>query len=158
MNASRGARDRMVAMPGIMEEYLPNELRGRPKDFFTYSTSFLPLAAGASASQTIQINSDSHFLIVMAALTARLDVAAATFSPDPPLTAEIQTSGSGRLFQNEPTDVRNVFGSAELPGILPYPKVIDGGSTVTVRLASLGTADLNIRVAFLGLKIYPPAR
>lgn len=155
MNAGRGVRAQAVAMPGIMEQYLPPEYRGRPKDFFTYATSFLPIAAGVAATQTIQVNTDADFLMVMANGIAREDVAAATFRANPALTVTIETTGSGRLLQNQALDWDTFFGTAQLPGILPYPKIIDGGSTISVRLTNNGADALNVRVAFNGVKIYP---
>lgn len=152
----------MVAMPGIMEQYLPPDLRyradgtPRPKDFFTYGVQFLPLTAGTAQTQTVQINTDADFLLVMACAIARTDSTDA-IALNPPVTVQLESTGSGRLFSNVALDFDAFYGTAQLPGIVPYPKVLDAGAQLATRLTHLngGGADLDIRVAYHGVKIFP---
>jgi len=145
-------------MPGMMEQYLPPSLRGRVKDFFGYATgaNFLPLAAATTATDTIQVNTDADFLVVLAVGRARDPADPATIFADPPITVLVTTDGSGRNLFNRAIDWSTFFGDAELPGLLPYPKVISGGSQLSTQLTNLDAAqDFDVRITYLGLKIFP---
>lgn len=156
MNNSQAQREVFVSLPGIMEQYLPPELRGRPKDFFTYGVNFLPIAAGTAATQTVQINTDADFLMVMATALARDDADDTDF-PNPPLTVQLESTGSGRLFSNVALDFDTFYGTAQLPFVLPYPKVLDAGAQLSTRLTHFAAApaNLDVRVAYHGVKIFP---
>lgn len=130
---------------------------------FFYSTAFLNsvVAAGATVAQTININSDSHFIVRymnITAYSAGLVVAVAT----PPLLIQLQDSGSGRTLFDNPQPIQNVCGgvaaaagTGNLPFILPEPLLIRAGSTVTVTLVSLGAAAFNrVDVSLPGFKAY----
>ena len=130
---------------------------------FFYSTAFLnsAVAAGATVAQTININSDSHFIVryfQLTAYTAGLVVATAT----PPLLIQFQDTGSGRTIFDNPQPVQNVCGgvaaaagTGALPFILPEPWLIRAGSVVTVTIVSLGAAAFNrVDVSLPGFKAF----
>lgn len=127
-----------------------------PKDFFVYATDFLPLAAGAVAARnTIQIQADSHFLILEAngRVTETNDTTAV---PEPiPITVRIFDSGSGREVMNQAIHWGTLFGDGELPGYLGYPKILKAQSTLEVELTNLNAATaFNVRISFLGFKLF----
>jgi len=156
MNQSRGQRDVFVALPGIMEQYLPDKLRGRPKDFFTYGTSFLPILAGASLTTTVQINTDADFLLVMVVGLAR-NAATEALVANPTLTAQLSSGSSGRLYSNQALEWDTLYGTAQLPFVCPYPKVITAGDQLSTQLnhTVAGGTNLNVRIAYHGVKIFP---
>jgi hypothetical protein len=130
---------------------------------FFYSTAFLnsAVAAGATVAQTININSDSHFIVryfQITAYSAGLVVAVAT----PPLLIQFQDTGSGRTIFDNPQPIQNVCGgvaaaagTGSLPFILPEPWLIRAGSVVTVTIVSLGAAAFNrVDVSLPGFKAY----
>jgi hypothetical protein len=132
---------------------LPTAMWDKQKDFFIYSVEFLPLAVSATATQPIAIQSDSHFLVefITGVVT---DTTNATFIANVPELALITDSGSGRQFMDRPIHWNNVFGTAQLPSVLPFPKIINAGSTVTVQLTNLEATARNVRIAFLGFKVF----
>lgn len=130
---------------------------------FFYSTAFLAsvVAAGATVAQTININSDSHFIVRyfnITAYSAGLVVATAT----PPLLIQFQDTGSGRTMFDNPQPIQNVCGgvaaaagTGSLPFILPEPWLIRAGSVATVTLVNLGAAAFNrVDVSLPGFKAY----
>lgn len=134
---------------------IPRELWKRPKDFFVYSATFtgaFVLPASGAASLDIQIDANADFLIMAGVRTFRDTGTGALQTPA--ATVTLTDSASGRQLQNEPQDVENLFGTAQLPAVWPFPKLIARSATLTVALANLIATASNARVAFLGFKIF----
>lgn len=130
---------------------------------FFYSTQFLAsvVAAGATVTQNIGIQSDSHFIVryfTVTAYTAGLVVATAT----PPLLISFFDTGSGRTIFDNPQPIQNVAGgvaaaagTGSLPFILPEPWLVRAGGTVQVTLVNLGAAAFNrVDVSMPGFKAF----
>jgi hypothetical protein len=130
---------------------------------FFYSTQFLNSAVGAglTVSASINVNSDSHFVVryfCLTAYSAGLVVAVAT----PPLLIQFQDTGSGRTVFDNPQPIQNVCGGVaaaagvgSLPFILPEPWLVRAGSTITVTIVNLGAAAFNrVDVSLPGFKAY----
>lgn len=139
---------------------------------FFYSTQFLAsvVAAGATVTQNIPIQSDSHFVaryFNISAYTAGLVLAVAT----PPLLIQFFDSGSGRTLFDSLQPVQNVMGgvaaaagTGSLPFILPEPWLVRAGGTIQVTLNNLGAAAfVRVDVSIPGFKVFgfggaqPPA-
>lgn len=136
------------------DQYLPDVLKGHPKDFFTYSAEFLPLAAGATNTQNINIQADSDFLILAG---VRVITAAdnTTFVANGPFLITITDSGAGRSFMDRAVHIDNLFGTAQLPALWAYPKFIAGASQLAVTAQNLdGATARNIRMTLIGFKIF----
>src|SRR4051812_9876066 len=109
-----------------LDQYLPAALRGRDKDFFVYSTEFLPLASGATTTNNINTQADSDFLVLAGVRTY--------FATDNITLAQaaamvtISDAGAGRSFMDRSVHIDNLFGTAQLPAFWPYPKFWAGGS------------------------------
>lgn len=127
------------------------------KDFYVYQEDFAALAAGATASGNIQIQADSDFAVQK--LTYFADIAAAGQTADtrviPLITAQVIDTGSGRNLFESALPVPSVFGTGELPFILPTPKIFAARSTVTINIANFDAANTyNLRLSFIGYKIF----
>lgn len=134
---------------------LPRRLWDATKDFFVYSTTYLPLNAGVTLTNSIQIQADSHFMIIQINRDVRSAADDETIVADPSMLVRLFDSGSGRQLQDNPVPSENWFGYAQLPGYLPYPKVLKRASTLTVEVENLTAAtNYNVRLAFLGFKIF----
>ena len=133
---------------------LPQALWNNAKDFFIYGTDFLPLAAGATQTNEIAIESDSDFLRV-AGVRVVTDTANTTFIADVPQLVTLFDSGSGRRMVNRAVHMDNLFGTAQLPSYWPFPKLMPRASTLSVQVQNLDGANArNVRVSFLGFKIF----
>lgn len=124
------------------------------KDFFTYAFTFTALAPGTSAVQNVVMQADSDFILQK--LTYGSDIAGGALTDStriiPLCTIVIIDSGSGRQSMNAAADLTTLFGTGEIPFILPQPKVFLANSNVSVTLANISAATTyNIRLSFIGM-------
>lgn len=158
--ALAGGNGGIPTIPGLYLDFLPAELRGAPRDFFTFGVDFLTIAAaGGSATGTFLVPSDSDFLIVAINGTAVDPANEATAVAQSALTIAVTDAGSGRQLQNRAQAFPNIVGTAQLPGFLPYPKFIDRSSEVSVTVVNNSlAAAARVRLSFIGFKIFDMMR
>lgn len=128
-------------------------------DIFGYVfPTFSAIAVNATQQQQIIIQADSDFELRRIVYSA--DRAGAVFTqstrPVPNFTMQIQDSGSGRNLFNAAIPLTSVACYGDNPIDLPWPKIFARNSTVVLQLTNIDAAvnDFNIRVSFLGRKIY----
>jgi len=126
-------------------------------EFFTYTAARTSVAAAATATVNITIESNSDFLIEK--MTYVNDVAAAAYTdssrPIPNVTAQINATGSGRNMFNIATPIPNTFGTGEIPFILPRSYLLPAASTLQITLANYDAAQTNvITLSFIGRKLF----
>lgn len=127
------------------------------EDYFAYEIDFLSLAAGASATGSIQIQADSAFKWTKAAYYATIANAAFVLNtiPIPSVTVQLVDTGSGRNLFSAAVPVPSVFGRGELPFILPMARVFQPRSAINVQVANFDAAvTYNLRLTFIGTKIF----
>lgn len=137
-----------VDAPGLVAE-----------DFYTYSVLFLALAPLNSAIGSIQIEADSDFEIIKLTQFAMVtdDQPQEEATRVLPLATVLLTdTGSGRNLMNQAVAIPSLFGSAELPMILPKPKRLFARATfaVTVNNLSSNTEYSYLQLSFIGKKIF----
>lgn len=148
---------------GAPERRLPPgafEIEGKvyiARDFYVYQVNFLAIAVGGSSTGLIAIQADSDFIWQKAtAFTQRDDSGVVVAQPD--ANVQIIDSGSGRNLFEGPTPLFNVFGTGELPFILPTPRLFVARSTIEVQYTNAGAAPaqtLSSRLSFVGFKAFP---
>jgi hypothetical protein len=126
-------------------------------DYFTYGVSFAALAPAGTATGTFNIEADSDFLWSKAAFQA--DIAAAAFTasaqPVPNVTVLITDTGAGRQLMNVAVPLATLFGTGQLPFILPRQRRFASRSTVNVSLTNYDAAvTYNVRLSFIGQKAF----
>lgn len=123
------------------------------EDFFTYSVLFEGVLAGSSSSGSIQIEADSDFQVQKLTVVAEI---ADTVSVLPNATVTIIDTGSGRQLMNQATPVAGLFGTGQLPFILPTPKIFLARSTISFTLANIDAADdfTNLWLNLIGKKLF----
>ncbi len=68
---------------------------------------------------------------------------------------QITDSGSGRNLFETPLPISAVFGTGELPFILPTPKLFAARSTINITVANFSAAtEYNLRFSFIGYKVF----
>jgi len=127
------------------------------KDFYTYQSEITSIAAGANASDNINIQADSDFILYKLSFFA--DIGAAGQTADtrvlPLVTIQITDTGSGRQVFDGPLPIPAIFGDGQLPFILPSPRRFAANSTIALSYANYDAADTyQLFLAFVGLKIY----
>lgn len=144
---------------------LPKQYWALRKQFFTYTLSFTTnspnpggaqlaaLAPGQSASTNIQ--RDADFLAI--ALTGIVTDGATdlTVQANPRILVSLTDSGSAQGLSDFPVDWSAYIGTAQNPAFLPFPRVWNANATVTATLKNLANAIFNVRIAVLGMKMYP---
>lgn len=132
---------------------LPRSLWNRVKDFFIYSVEWLPLAASAMTPATFEVDGSAGFQIISLArvVTATDNTTVLAF---PPFLVRIEDSGSGRNLMNIACHIENMAGSAQLPGIWPFPKTLPPNTQVSITLQNLSATAYNVRMAFAGFKVF----
>lgn len=133
--------------------WFPIEGRNLALDYFAYGTDFEPLAASATTTRAIQINSDSAFMVLSATMveTATNNT---TFLANRPLLVSLSTGGAALNLSNTPIHADNWFGTAEQPKYWDVPKILLPNTTFNVQLQNLEATDRNVRVAFHGFKLF----
>jgi hypothetical protein len=124
------------------------------RDFFTYRAEFLPLGALASVTVNVPIQADSDFQLTEITGDVRVLVTDETVVAAPATLVTIQDSGTGRLLMDGAILWTNIVGTAQRPFILPMPKEIRASSVIAVTLSDLSGNARNLRMAFVGYKIF----
>lgn len=128
-------------------------------EFYIYSSGrpAAALAAGGTTQFNIAIQADSDFLIEKLSFNA--DAAGATQTESTRLLPNVQVlltnTGSGRALMNLQFPLTGLFGSGELPMILPRQYLLPASSTLAIQLVSFEAAVTPfITLNFIGRKIY----
>lgn len=128
-------------------------------DFFIYTPGkFVTLGAGATLTQNINIQADSDFCLQKLTFQADLAGVAQTASGVivPNVNVLITDSGSGRQLMNNVLPLTLIFGTGQIPFILPKPKWFAANSNVVIALTSFEAAVTpSIQLAFIGFKRFP---
>lgn len=128
------------------------------KDFYTYEIDFLGLVAAEQRNGQIQIQADSDFLWERAVMFADIAGAAQTIDSQvvPLVTVLVTNVGSGRQLMQVQIPVFSVFGTGQLPFVLPEPSVFKARSSINVAVTNFSAAtEYNLRLSFIGTKIFP---
>lgn len=138
---------------GTYPFWFPKGAEDLALDYFVYGTDFTPLSASATSTKSIQINSDSAFLVLCATLV-ETGTDNTTFLANRPLMANLSTGGAALNLSNTAIHVDNWFGTAEEPKYWDVPKVLLPNTTFNIQLQNLEATDRNVRVAFHGFKLF----
>lgn len=131
---------------------IPPGMRNRERNFYAMPFRWpVGIGAGAAVPAAIQVDNGLDFIAV--ALTGTV-VAAGAVVPLPYGSVEFRTS-SGRLLQSEPSIWGDVVGTAQRPGIFPYPAIVLAGTRVTAIVTNLSAGAWgDVSLNFLGFNIF----
>lgn len=126
-------------------------------DFFVYSAIFTTVLAGTSQTTNVQIQADSDFEIQK--LTAQIiqDLATEDNSTSiQGLSALITDTGTGRQLSDVAVPLSDLFGTAQLPFILPNTKILAARAILAVQLSNYATGInyARVQLSFIGRKIF----
>lgn len=131
----------------------------RVRTYFTYPVPAVSLAAGASATSVVRIESATNFYWIKSTYHADDDAAVgnqeAATRIIPSVDVQIQTSGADRNLFNAFVPIPSVFGTGEIPFVLPMPMLLQANSELRVDFLSReATRTLNIALSLVGWKDY----
>jgi hypothetical protein len=116
------------------------------------------LAAGASASRTIQFDQNSSFNWLRTTYTVNIsgDAEEQSLLILPEVTLQITDQGNGMSFMNAPVPIYALAGTGSLPYVLPTPQLIQPNASFIYQFAnfSAGSTYINLYVQFHGYRIF----
>lgn len=140
---------RMLEQLGVLQNGLLTKLT----QFFTYTMPFAGVASLASATAQLQIDASSDFLVVSQSFAAIDDTT--TLAVASAALIQVNDSGSGTTLWNVATPITNLFGTAQLPFLLPMPRLFTANATMTGTLTNQTTANAtSFYLSFHGVKIW----
>lgn len=123
---------------------------------YGYNLTFNALAAGATATQTLNIAANADFIALTLHHRANVAAAAQNVSTKVAPLARILVvdSGSNEQFTNSAVDLENYSTNGNIINTLPYPRIVSGRSTLTVTLSSFEASQtLNVDVFIEGVLV-----
>ncbi len=126
-------------------------------DWYTYSVLFSDLALGTSQTGSINIEADSDFQIIKLTAAGIIDAETEPVKDVLQCSVLLTDTGSGRNLMNQSVMVPSLFGTGELPFILPQPKLLYMRSVLAITITNLSrTVNYQtLQLSFIGRKIYP---
>lgn len=153
-------------MAGMGQNTDPNQemFLEKRRDFYVYEAGVTNLPVSAQATDTIQIEADSNFILqklsqfsVSNGLNGNLDVATTVLLTSgltaqqrvlPNVGIQLVDTGSGRQLMQNPIPIPSLFGTGELPFILPNPRLFMRNSTIQVIFTNFDSVNAyDIRLA-----------
>lgn len=143
---------------------LPRKYWTKEKAFFTYTIGFftgspnqvgaLGSGAGTNASGSTNIQGDADFCcIALAGLVIQTDNITAIAVPA--ILCQLFDSGSSQGLSDFPIRYEDLFGTAQNPAYLPFPRVFRRNGSINATLTNQQALAKNVYLAFIGFKIYP---
>lgn len=113
---------------------------------YDYTTGSTVVTAGNTASLSINIGIDAHFLV---------QKIVGTRTSQSPALVTIRTGGNDRTWMDKAVHFDNLVGSAQFPNILPAPRLCERGSTVQITIQNLSsTVSGTYEIVLSGLKLF----
>lgn len=131
------------------------QYRGDATSFYVHRAKFDELAPEATQTTEIKIEADSDFFVYKLAYFADIAAAGQTDSSRvvPLVNVLITDGGSDRQLMRSPVPVPTIFGTGEIPFILPAPHRFRASSTISVAVTNFDEADTyNLTLALIGFK------
>ena len=124
------------------------------RSYFAYHVDFASIAPGASLTQNVVIQSDSHFLVHALTFTC-FDLTTHGQITAPDSTIQITDTGSGTNLYDGAVELLNVVGTAQLPAILVPPRLFAPAANISVQITNVvSTNAQKYEIVFLGEKIF----
>jgi hypothetical protein len=138
------------------QNFVPAQQNYIARDLFVYELD-MTVAAGLSATSGFTIQADSDFLWTKGTFFADIAAAAQTASSlvIPLASLLITDTGSGRQLMNTAVPITSLFGTGQLPFILPRQRLFLARSLVNITINNFdAAADYNIKLSFIGEKAF----
>lgn len=150
-----------MALIAMLNDLLSAEVI-EPVDY-SYNVAFYTpgaasaIAAGATVNGSVNIQADAPFMLLNQTYIANTDNAAQTAATRiiPNAVVTINDTGSGAQMMDQQTPITSIFGTGELPFVLPEPKIFTSNATLQVKVTNIDAAqNINLFLTFNGVKLY----
>lgn len=113
---------------------------------YDYTTGSTVISAGNTSSVQISVGIDAHFLVQK--------IVGIRTSGAPSLVT-IRTGGNDRQWMDKAVHFDNLVGNAQFPNVLPAPRLVERGSTISVTIQNLSAVfSGTYEIIFSGLKLF----
>lgn len=113
---------------------------------YDYTTGSNVIAAGGTAIIQISIGIDAHFLV---------QKIVGTRTSQSPALVTIRTGGNDRQWMDKAVHFDNLVGNGQFPNVLPAPRLIERGSTISITIQNLSaTVAGTYEIVLSGLKLF----
>jgi len=130
----------------VREGHAPWDQAWKAKPPYDYTTGSQVVAAGNTASLSINIGIDAHFLVQK--------IVGIRTSQSPALVT-IRTGGNDKQWMDKAVHFDNLVGNAQFPNILPAPRLVERGASIQITLQNLSaTVTGTYEIVFSGLKLF----
>ncbi len=122
------------------------------EDFFVYAPTPILVGAGKTISENLVFDQDADFCTqkLTGWVTDQGNPPVVQSSPE--LLLQWRAGGSGRDVFHRPVPFSAIFGSGELPFILPTPRTIVKGSTIIWTVSNLSATAYTVYLCMVGKK------
>jgi hypothetical protein len=130
----------------IRQGKAPWDREWEAKPPYDYTTGSQVITAGNTASLSINIGIDAHFLV---------QKIVGTRTSSTPSLVSIRTGGNDRTWMDKPVHFDNLVGNAQFPNILPAPRLCERGSSIQITIQNLSTTlSGTYEIILSGLKLF----
>lgn len=128
------------------------------RSFYSYTLSIPSLAAGATATDVVNIENDSQFVWIKSTYFADIAGGAQTENTRviPLINMQITDSGSARQFFDEAQPINSIAGQGAIPFILPAPFIFNNNANINASFTNFSNATtyINIKLTLHGFRVY----
>ncbi len=143
-----------LPLPSPLLAMLPPFLQGQPMQWWNQPINWFPINHNTTLPGQFATD-NSHYLAAWYGCMSVRSSDNQTDQPNMPLM--VQITDTHNLNYNPaqfPVDVRNVFGTAQLPAVWPAPIIIPPNSGLVIQLTNNHNANnLNVQASFVGVLI-----
>lgn len=147
----------MSFLTGMNPAYIPPGFDGFYRQPFVYTVNFINIGAGGVVTGTANIQNDSYFVTVMQAADIK-DNATGLVDTQPnvaPMLVNLFDSSSGKTLSDQAVPISAWFGNVLAPYVwLARAQVYRPGGQIQVTLTNNMGAAQNVRLSFIGFKVY----
>ncbi len=119
---------------------------------FVYAADFLPLTGNTTDSRNVDIDGDAPFVWCAATFSAFSTAGAPLTAPN--ILLRIRPETIQRELMSAPVHLISAFGTGERPHQLYVPLELAPKSVLTVEADSETATDINLRLSFIGVKLF----
>lgn len=113
---------------------------------YDYTTGSQVITAGNTASISINIGIDAHFLVKKIV---------GTRTSQTPALVTVRTGGNDRTWMDKAVHFDNFIGNGQFPNVLPAPRLCERGSSIQITIQNLSaTVSGTYEIIFSGLKLF----
>lgn len=141
-------------MSPIPASALPVQRAQELEDFFVYQTDPILVAAGKTEAGNLIFDQDADFSVQKLTGWVTDQGNPPVIQAAPILLVQWRAGGSGRDIFHRPVPYSALFGTGQLPFILPTPRLIVKGSTVIWTVTNLSATAYTVYLDMLGKKTF----